>query len=157
MNRTKDIFTQEEVLRMIATATAVQDKAIISTLYESGCRIGELLSMRRRDVRKCPHGFQITVRSITCFRRLLLTRSALYLAEWTNRHPERDNFNALLWITNRDHQALTHGRICRILQRTVERANVRKTVNTHNFRRSRAMHLAKRLTEGQMKEYFGWV
>ncbi len=38
-----------------------------------------------------------------------------------------------------------------------ERASVRKAVNPHNFRHSRATHLAKHLTEAQMNEYMGWV
>jgi len=36
-------------------------------------------------------------------------------------------------------------------------AGVKKRVNPHAFRHSRATFLANNLTEAQMKEYFGWV
>jgi hypothetical protein len=34
---------------------------------------------------------------------------------------------------------------------------IRKPVNPHAFRHARATHLAKHLTESQMKVYFGWT
>jgi integrase len=42
--RTKipDIFTRQEILKMIETAQHPMDKALISALYETGCRIGEI-------------------------------------------------------------------------------------------------------------------
>jgi integrase/recombinase XerD len=43
------------------------------------------------------------------------------------------------------------------LMRTARRAGVKKRINFHNFRHSRATYLATHLTEAQMKEFFGWV
>ena len=40
----KDLLTKTEVEKLIITAQLPRDKAIIATLYESGCRRGELLS-----------------------------------------------------------------------------------------------------------------
>lgn len=42
----EDMLTEEEVKRLIEFASTVQDRAIISTLYESGCRIGELIYLK---------------------------------------------------------------------------------------------------------------
>jgi len=44
-----------------------------------------------------------------------------------------------------------------ILRKIAKRAGIRKKVNPHAFRHARATHLAKFLTEAQMKEFFGWV
>jgi hypothetical protein len=44
-----------------------------------------------------------------------------------------------------------------MLKETAQKAGVRKRVNPHLFRHSRATFLAKHLTEAQMKEYFGWT
>jgi hypothetical protein len=44
-----------------------------------------------------------------------------------------------------------------ILEVVARRASVTKAVNPHNFRHSRATHLAQHLTEAQMNEFFGWV
>jgi len=46
----EEILTQEEVQRMIDAADHIRDKAFISTLYESGCRIGELLCLQIKHV-----------------------------------------------------------------------------------------------------------
>lgn len=49
INNTKtpeDMLTEEEVKRLIEYARTIQEKAFISTLYESGCRIGELIYIK---------------------------------------------------------------------------------------------------------------
>ena len=75
-----------------------------------------------------------------------------------NHHPSKDNPDSYLWITaNYNNKKLTYSRVCDILKATARRARVKKAVNPHNFRHSRATHLAKHLTEAQMKEHFGWV
>jgi integrase/recombinase XerD len=152
---TKDILSQEEVQRIIVAATTLRDKAFISTLYESGCRIGELLSLTLRDVREYPHGFQITIRSMMGCRRLSLVASRSYLAAWLNVYPQSSDFNAPLWIVDNNHTALSYRRVCNILQQTAKCAKVHKTVNPHSLRRSRVAHLASYLADAQIMEYFG--
>jgi predicted nucleic acid-binding Zn ribbon protein len=52
---------------------------------------------------------------------------------------------------------LSHNCASGIIKAAARRADIRTAVNPHNFRHSRATHLAIHLTEAQMKEYFGWV
>jgi integrase/recombinase XerD len=160
-HRTKlpdEMLTQEEVQTMITAATTVRDKAIIASLYESGCRIGELLGLQIRQIQPHPHGLQVIVTGKTGPRRLLLIASAPYLTDWLNQHPKNSEPQAPLWITEDYHaKCLTYARVSEILRRTAKRASVTKAVNPHNFRHSRATHLAKHLTEAQMNEYMGWV
>jgi len=42
----EDMLTEEEVKRLIEFAPTVQQRAIIATLYESGCRIGEVIYIK---------------------------------------------------------------------------------------------------------------
>ena len=44
-----------------------------------------------------------------------------------------------------------------LLRRLAKKSGIRKRVNPHLFRHSRATALANKLTEAQMKEYFGWT
>jgi site-specific recombinase XerD len=160
-HRTKlpdEILTQEEVQAMIIAATTVRDKALIASLYESGCRIGELLGLQIKQIQSHPHGLQVTVTGKTGARRLLLIASAPYLTDWLNQHPKNQEPQAPLWITDDYHaKCLTHARVSDILRRIAKRASIIKAVNPHNFRHSRATHLAMHLTEAQMNIYMGWV
>lgn len=160
-NRTKlpeELLTAQEVESLIAAALTVRDKAFLASLYESGCRISELLNLKMKQVNKHSHGFQITVIGKKGPRRMLLISSAPYIAEWINQHPKRNDPQSPLWITA-DYRAksINYGRICVILRNAAKRAGVNKAVNPHNFRHSRATHLAQHLTEAQMNEYMGWV
>jgi ribosomal protein L40E len=143
---------------MATAALTTRDKALIGMLYDSGCRIGEILGLRMKSVERYQHGFRVTVAGMKGSRRLPLIACAPYLAAWLNEHPRRDDPQASLWVT-KDYRAQvpSYNRVCDILRSAARRAGVRKAVNPHNFRHSRATHLAKLLTEAQMKEYFGWV
>jgi len=154
----EELLTQDEVQAIITAAKTVRDKAIIASLYESGCRISELLYLQMKQVQEHPHGFQINVTGKKGSRRLLLIVSSPYLTEWLNQHPRRDDPDEFLWVTE-DYRAkrLGYERVCIILKNAAKRAGINKAVNPHNFRHSRATHLAKHLTEAQMNEYMGWV
>ena len=154
----EELLTQKEVQEMIVAALNAREKALIAILYESGCRTGEILSLRIQQIQQHPHGFQITVEGQKRPRRLLLIACAPYLTSWLNQHPMRDNPQAPLWITSDYHaRRLSYSRISYILRTVAKRAGISKPVNPYNFRHSRATHLANKLTEAQMKEYFGWV
>jgi len=154
----EEILTPQEVQAMITAAPTARDKALIASLYESGCRIGELLNLCMKQIQQHPHGFQITVEGMKGPRRLLLIASAPYLTAWLNQHPRHDDPQAGLWVSADYHvKQLGYARVSTMLKTVARRARIRKAVNPHNFRHSRATHLAKHLTEAQMKEFFGWT
>lgn len=152
----EDILTEEEVKKMINCCLTPRDRAFVSLLYESGCRIGELLCLKLNQVKFDKYGGLILVNGKTGFRRVRVISCVPYLTEWINKHPLHDNENSFFWI-RRDLKNIEYGSLKSMLERTAIRAGVKKRVNPHNFRHSRATHLANHLTEAQMKEYFGWV
>jgi len=165
----EELLTEEEILKMIETADHPRDKALISTLYESGCRIGELLALSLKHVKLDQYGAQIIVSGKTGMRRVRLWISCPYLISWMNIHPLKDNPDSPLWteykrrkkqekekiIYERVH--ISYRAVVMILQRAAQRAGIRKKIYPHLFRHSRATYLAKHLTEAQMKEVFGWT
>jgi site-specific recombinase XerD len=50
MQRKIKYLTREEVATLIETATTARDKALIATLFSTGCRISECLSIRKKDI-----------------------------------------------------------------------------------------------------------
>jgi len=153
----EEILTEEDIKKMIYSAQIARDKAIVAVLYESGCRVGEFLSMKIKNVQFDRYGAIIVVHGKTGYRRIRLVSSVPYLAEWINNNPFNGNPEAWLWISIRNFKRLPYNSLRTILRIIAEKAEVKKSVNPHAFRHARATHLANFLTEAQMKEFFGWV
>lgn len=156
----EEILTEDEVKRLVENATNLRDKAFILVLYESGCRIGELLSLRLRNVQFDEYGSQLIVYGKTGMRRVRIISSAPKLALWMDNHPMRENPDAPLWVTlgsNSRYQQLMYSSAKTMLKKVAKKSGIRKRVYAHLFRHSRATHLSKHLTEAQLKQHFGWT
>ena len=153
----EDMLTEEEIERMINAESHPRQRALIAILYETGCRIGELLSIRLKHVAFDEHGSLVLVHGKTGYRRVRIIASVPYLLDWLNNHPNHDDPDAVLWTKLKSGEAAGYAVIRKMLTITARRAGIKKKVNPHNFRHSRATHLANHLTEAQMKQYLGWV
>lgn len=154
----EELLTEKDVAKLIGACHTRRDKAFVATLYESGCRIGEIASLRIKHVVPHQYGFRLIVSGKKGDRRVLIVSSAPYLSDWLNEHPCRPEKEAYLWVTrDRRTRRLAYGRLSGILQAAADRAHVDKKVNPHTFRHSRATQLAASLTEAQMSEVLGWV
>ncbi len=156
----EELLTEEEAKKMIETASHPRDRAVISVLWESGCRVGEFLGMQLKHLAFEDMVTKITVRGKTGARRIPLIDSTPYLAEWMENHPFKDKPDSLLWIgigTVGRNKALSYPAFRKMLAENAKRARIAKKVNPHNFRHSRATFLARHLTEAQMNQYMGWV
>jgi len=152
----EDMLAEEEVQRMINLCVNPRDRAFLSILYESGCRIGELMTLTINQVRFDGCGAILLVNGKTGFRRVRIVASVPYLTELLNKHPSKHDPKEFLWL-NRNCKRWGYNSILNMLRKTARGAKIAKKVNPHNFRHSRASYLANHLTEAQMKEYFGWV
>lgn len=152
----EEILTKSDIKRMIEYASTIRDKAFIAVLYESGCRIGEMLTLQLKNVVFDEYGSIINVIGKTGSRRIRLIASVPNLSLWVQNHPEKDNPNSFLWI-DKFRKPLTYDGIKWMIKKTAEKAKITKKTNPHAFRHARATHLANKLTEAQMKEYFGWT
>ena len=93
----EELLTEVEVKQMIAAAHKPRDRALVAVLYESGCRIYEVMTMRIKNVTFDKHGAVITVSGKTGSRRVRLVVSIGYLQDWMNNHPFNGELNAFLW------------------------------------------------------------
>jgi integrase/recombinase XerD len=156
----EEILTEEEVKAIAQAADNLRDRALVLVLYESGCRVGEVLGLKIKHVQPNEHGMALTVNGKTGSRRVLIISSAPALANWLNIHPFRENPESYLWLglsNCNKNQILNYAAVLMLLKELAIRAGVKKRVYPHLFRHSRATHLAIFLTEAQMKQYFGWV
>ena len=154
----EELISKEEAIKLIDKAETIRDKALISTLFESGCRISELGNLRIKNVVFDQYGTVIIVSGKTGMRRIRLIDSTPYLANWIENHPFRDDSEKPLWCSTFNRKnAIGYQTINKLLRKAAERTGLKKKVNPHIFRHSRSTINANFLTESQMNNYFGWT
>jgi hypothetical protein len=154
------LLTEDKVKKLAETCQNQRDRALILVLYETGCRVGEILTLRVGDVQFDTHGAVMIVKGKTGPRRVRIIFSAKALSEWLNHHPSRLDLEAPLWTSFQSANStkpLEYYAFRKMLFVTARRTGIGKRVNPHSFRHARASNLANVLTEAQMKEYLGWV
>ncbi|MFH1229558.1 MAG: site-specific integrase [Candidatus Aenigmatarchaeota archaeon] len=156
----EELLTEDDVKKLAERATTLRDKAFILVLYESGCRVGEVLSLRVRNVQFDNYGAVLIVSGKTGDRRVRIIASAPKLSSWLDNHPLREDIDSPLWVTlgtRARNKPFSYKAAKAMLKDTARRAEIKKRIYPHLFRHSRATFLAKHLTESQLKQHFGWV
>jgi site-specific recombinase XerD len=155
----EDLLTRDDVFALLEHAYNQRDKALISLLYESGARSGEILSLKIKNIERHEKGYYVHFpEGKTGARKILVIYSAKHLFNWLSAHPLKENRNAPLWVVlNQNLEPLNHAAFHILLRRTAKRAGIQKRVNPHSFRHAQATELAKDFTEQQMKRYLGWT
>jgi integrase len=154
------MLSEEEIKKMIDACEHPRDRALVASLYESGARISELGNLKIKHVKFDQYGAVLMVDGKTGMRRVRIIFSSPYLATWLENHPFRTDPEAFVWIgigTVGRNEPMVYGAIRMHLKRIAQKAGIKKRIHPHLFRHSRSTHLAKHLTEAQMKQYLGWV
>ena len=156
-----DLITEEEFQKMLNTCTNSRDRALLSLLYESGARIGEIGSMRVKDVSFDEYGAVVWLpKSKTIRRKLRIVFSVAYLSAWVSDHPLRDDPEAPLWIKltgKKRLQAMEYKDMQWQLKKIAKRAEIKKRIYPHLFRHTRATKLLAKVPESIGAKYMGWV
>ena len=153
------LIGRDDFERLLTYARHPRDKAIISILYETGVRIGELLSLRLRDVEALEDGtYRLLVRGKTGVRNVVIIDAAPYLKAYLAvrrgpRHPGAPLFTTIKGPTRAlrpDSWRVWLRKLCKI-------AGLSRTVHPHMFRHTRMTELARVLTEQELKVVAGWA
>lgn len=151
----EQLLTEDEIKLIIQHCKNLRDKAMVSSLAESGCRISEIGTMKIKHVSFEEYGARLTVQGKTGMRKILIISSTPYLQQWVNEHPKNDDIESYLWYKLGD-GLLSYNGIMKIIKKAARDAGIKKRVYAHLFRHSRATHLASQMSEASMKQYFGW-
>jgi integrase/recombinase XerD len=159
--QSSDLLTIEEIDKMIDKADNLRDKAIICTLAESGCRIGEISNCTIKNFQPLPTGggkltFPV---SKTKARIITLIRAASNIDNWIRTHPKGERPEEPLWIAQdgKGYRKLSQATIYGLVRIIANKANVQKRVHPHIFRHTRATQLIKfGWSEPKVKKYLGW-
>jgi integrase len=157
----EEILEIDEVKKIILSAKSIRDRAILSLLYDLGCRPGELLNLKIKDLTFNKNGLTVSLDGKTGMRRIpVITtlNSVRFLKEWLLIHEnEKDPESFLFYSNNNKNKYFSITRFNQIVQEYAKTVGITKHVNSYIFRHSRATHLAQHLTEAQMKIYLGWT
>jgi len=155
----EDLLTKNDIDALIDAAPNTRDRALISVLYESGMRRGEMFSIKIKNITFDENGCVITIPTgKTGARRIRLVFASSFLHQWLDVHPLKQAREAYVFCSlSEPFGALSETGLRYQLRRIAEKAGINKRVNPHSFRHARCTHLAEHLTEQQLKNYVGWA
>ncbi len=157
----QDLISEEEFHRMMNSCMNSRDRAMLSLLYETGARIGEIGAMRIKDISFDEYGAIIWLpKSKTIRRKIRVIYSSRYLAEWLSDHPLKDDPEAPLWIklTGKNvFSGMEYADIRNQIKKIARRAGINKRIYPHLFRHTRATKLLAKVPESIGAKYLGWV
>ena len=146
---------------MISACENQRDKAIFSTIYDSGIRLGDLLSMKIKDITFDNYGTLLKVYSKICHPTVRVVGNSIpYIRTWIGNHPEKNNPEAWLFCNISEGikgGALSHHDIYSIFRKVSKKAGIRRSIYPHLFRHTRATILASKVAEAHLESQMGWV
>lgn len=152
----EDILTVNEIRAMIDAADNPRDRALVSIMYESGARLGEIVGLKQKDVIIDQYGAVLLVHGKTGDRRIRLINSAPDLTLLLNEHPNKGSEKPLFVNYKNTDEPVGARRIQVLIELLAKRAKLGKHVYPHLFRHTRSTHLAKDFTESELKVMQGW-
>ena len=159
-----DLLTKDEIKAMADMTGNLSDRAFILVLYDSACRIDEILNLKIKDVSFDQYGSTIMVDGKTGMRRIRLIESSPDLLKWINNHPKKQEREEPLFVYLSDKnryklfsKGISYDNAKIVIRTVAKRAGIKKRVHPHLFRHSRLTELAKILSESELKKFAGWT
>ena len=151
-----DLLSPEEIEKLLEACAHPRDKALVSLLYDSGCRISEILTLRWGHITFESWGAALTVHGKTGTRRVVVVGNSIpYLLAWKEIHPLGGQPEAPVFVGQNAagskqggaDEAMNYASARRVIKMAAEHAGLRKRIHPHLFRHTRATELAKRVTK----------
>jgi len=154
-----NLITWEDISKLSSVSNNPKDLALINFIFESGARIGEVLNMKVGDIEFHDKYCRVRLFGKTGERKIIVIVSSPYLAQYLNNRKAEPG-NDWFWLSASNasrNERLRYSGVCMILRKLFKKANIDKRHNPHFMRHSRASIMAKKLTEPQLRLYFGWT
>ncbi len=155
-----DILTEQEVIAMLDAATNLRDKFFLSLIYETGCRIGEIIGVRKKDLDLTTQPAKLTITGKTGWRKVPILFSVSLAVTYLDTIKELKD-DQIIWrqigSSKAKNKPMNTDCARKLLRVIGHRAGITKPLNPHAFRKARASHLANKLSDQQLRAYFGWV
>jgi integrase/recombinase XerD len=165
-NGASDMLSREEISQIADSALNFRDRAWVWTLFNSGCRPGEIYQLRVGDV--VPHEEGYIELHVQREKGSAPEPAPVYedavpaLLAWLNAHPSKDDPSAPLWVElggSSPARAATYRAMYKALESAARRAKIDKPTTPYALRRSRLTMLAKdpAISTSILERVAGWV
>lgn len=162
-----NVLNPEDIKEMVKYAKIQRDRAILMCLWDTGARVGELRTLRVRNVDFDSYGGTVMLAKgngsedgqKTGQRRIRIIDAVPDLQAWLNMHPYRNDPKAPLFPAVYDGKVnfISERRVDAILKYMKKKAEIQKDVSPHKIRHARLTHLAKQgLNEMELRIFAGW-
>jgi hypothetical protein len=160
-----EILTIPEVNKLLSAADSLRDRAVISVLWESGCRVSELCALDVQDVKEFvskENGGKVfltlffrTVKGGDEQHSTILVEGSDHLKAWLEAYKPVSQDRPL--FVNSQRERLRRGGVEKTIKRVAQKAGIEKRVYPHLLRHSRATHLLRiGVSEIMVKRLLGW-
>ena len=161
LKKSEEMVSVDEMHKLIENCISVRDKALFSLLYDSGCRVGEILTLRIRDLQNDQWGTVLHVSGKTGERMVRIVGDSVpYLREWVQQHPKANNPDSMVFVSTSAQaysEPMNYPEMARALNRAKRRAGITRRIHPHLFRHTRASILASRVAEAPLESQMGWI
>lgn len=152
-----DLLSEDDIRKLIDAAKTSKDRAFISTLYESGCRIIELAQLTWGDVKFDDWCVWVNTAGKTDRPRLIpIIAGRQHLSIWKADYPGPVEKDAFVFITSGTGQPLKYASVIKQLRTIAKRAGVEKHIRGHIFRHSRITHMLQQGTHESIVKKIAW-
>ena len=155
------IISKDELKGMVDACNQPRDRALVSLLYDSGCRISEILTLRIEDLMFDSYGLVLMVAGKTGPRRVRVVGDSIpYLRSWLEVHPSgRDRSSYVFQGIERKARGrmMNYPQAAKVIKSAALRAGIKRSIHPHLFRHTRATLLAGSVPEAPLELQMGWV
>jgi integrase len=152
-----DLYSKEEINRILEACIETRDKALIAVLYESAFRSFELLQLTFKKIRPTNKLWWATVIGKGSRQRTIpLLHSVPALRIWMDNHPVNDGY--IFTTFRRPHNQFSYNGLYNRIALLLDRADVDlRPRPIHLFRHTRLTELVGLgMTEYELCQYAGW-
>lgn len=155
----KDLLTAEEKTALVSATQNSRDKALLEVFFESGRRMGEILTLHIGDIEFDEIGAKLSIHGKVGNDFTRIISSAPTLRNWVESHPLKHKPDAALWIglggKNKNKQ-ISYAAARYVLSKIAKAAGITKRIHFYLFRHTRVDESLGKLTEAQQCMMFGW-
>lgn len=153
------VLTKEEVIKLFNAADGIREKALVSFMYESGCRCpDELLNMKVSDIEFDDFGAKVKLHSGKVGSRIIRVISCIpHLKAWLETEHPNPKHDSYLWTRKGSNKVLGYASLKKMIAKWRSKAGIEKRITAYTFRRTRYTHLSTKIPTPALYNYMGQV